>query len=213
MLLDMVMLSGGIDKSFSELLLSRGFQIRITPKGTLPFDTEASIPGASPIVGAPARSGRGRAGAVLGTSLYGRGGRLARHLFGYGIEPEAQALYQLDRRTPTSPRRTPPACCSARPRRACSGRPSVIASSWSGGSIRRSSTAAVGAAARGPRHGAVAVRLPRPAVGRHGSAGDAATRPAAVARSRLAASSSRRARTPPCPPSPPGCGATFPRSR
>ena len=47
MLLDMVMLSGGIEKSFSELLLARGYQIRLTPKGTLPFDTEASIRGAS----------------------------------------------------------------------------------------------------------------------------------------------------------------------
>ena len=47
MLLDMVMLSGGIDKSFSEMLLARGYQIRLTPKGTLPFDTDASIPNAT----------------------------------------------------------------------------------------------------------------------------------------------------------------------
>ena len=50
MLLDMVMLSGGIEKSFSDLLLARGYHIRITPKGTLPFDTEAAIPGATDIV-------------------------------------------------------------------------------------------------------------------------------------------------------------------
>ena len=50
MLLDMVMLSGGIDKSFGDLLLQRGYQIRITPKGTLPFDTEASLPGARRLV-------------------------------------------------------------------------------------------------------------------------------------------------------------------
>ena len=47
MLLDMVMLSGGIDKSFSEMLLARGYQIQLTPKGTLPFDTDASIPNAT----------------------------------------------------------------------------------------------------------------------------------------------------------------------
>ena len=74
MLLDMVMLSGGIDKSFSELLLARGYQIRLTPKGTLPFDTEASIrgrlrPSSRAIRAAP---GVEAAGAVLGTSLYGR---------------------------------------------------------------------------------------------------------------------------------------------
>ena len=43
MLLDMVMLSGGIEKSFAELLLAKGYQIRLTPKGTLPFDTEATL--------------------------------------------------------------------------------------------------------------------------------------------------------------------------
>ena len=47
MLLDMVMLSSGMRASFRNLLLSRGFQIRIAPKGTLPFDTDATIPDAS----------------------------------------------------------------------------------------------------------------------------------------------------------------------
>ena len=96
MLLDMVMLSGGIDQSFSELLLVRGYQLRLTPKGTLPFDTEASMAGASGMVAAL----RGdpdveAAGAVLGTSLYGRADDSLVTLFGYGIEPEAQGLYQV----------------------------------------------------------------------------------------------------------------------
>ena len=43
MLLDMVMLSSGMRASFRTLLLSRGFQLRLAPKGTLPFDTEATI--------------------------------------------------------------------------------------------------------------------------------------------------------------------------
>ena len=96
MLLDMVMLSGGIDKSFSDLLLGRGFQMRLTPKGTLPFDTEATVAGASAIVAALRRDPAvAAAGAVLGTSLYGRTGDSTVTLFGYGIEPEAQSLYQL----------------------------------------------------------------------------------------------------------------------
>ncbi|HXS23427.1 MAG TPA: hypothetical protein VN719_04305, partial [Gemmatimonadales bacterium] len=45
MLLDMVMLSGGIERSFERMLLGRGYQIRLSPKGTLPFDTEASLSG------------------------------------------------------------------------------------------------------------------------------------------------------------------------
>jgi len=43
MLLDMVMMSTGLRESFRELLLSRGFQLRIAPKGTLPLDTDATI--------------------------------------------------------------------------------------------------------------------------------------------------------------------------
>ncbi len=50
MLLDMVMLSTGMRESFRRLLVSRGFQLRISPKGTLPFDTDATIAGASLIV-------------------------------------------------------------------------------------------------------------------------------------------------------------------
>jgi putative ABC transport system permease protein len=96
MLLDMVMLSGGIDKSFSDLLLGRGFQIRLTPKGTLPFDTEATMAGAGGIVAALRRDTEvAAAGAVLGTSLYGRTADSTVTLFGYGVEPEAQSLYQL----------------------------------------------------------------------------------------------------------------------
>ena len=45
MLLDMVMLATGMRESFRELLLSRGFEVRLAPKGTLPFDTDATIPG------------------------------------------------------------------------------------------------------------------------------------------------------------------------
>jgi putative ABC transport system permease protein len=50
MLLDMVMMSTGMRESFRELLLSRGFQLRLAPKGTLPFDTDATIENASGIL-------------------------------------------------------------------------------------------------------------------------------------------------------------------
>jgi putative ABC transport system permease protein len=96
MLLDMVMLSGGIEQSFSELLLARGYQIRLTPKGTLPFDTEASIRGASTVVREiRAEPGVEAAGVVLGTSIYGRAADSLVTLFGYGIQPEAQGIYQV----------------------------------------------------------------------------------------------------------------------
>ena len=98
MLLDMVMLSGGIDRSFAELLLARGYQIRLTPKGTLPFDTEATIDSVHNIVRTLRQdSAVEDAGAVLGTALYGRRGDSLITLFGYGIQPDAQALYRVDR--------------------------------------------------------------------------------------------------------------------
>ena len=50
MLLDMVMLSSGMRESFRSLLTSRGFEVRLTPKGTLPFDTDATIGRASEII-------------------------------------------------------------------------------------------------------------------------------------------------------------------
>lgn len=98
MLLDMVMLSGGIEKSFAQLVLARGYQIRLTPKGTLPFDTEATFSGA----GAKVQHLRQdpaieAAGAVLGSSVFGRTPDSLVTLFGYGIQPEAQALYVLER--------------------------------------------------------------------------------------------------------------------
>lgn len=99
MLLDMVMLSGGIEVSFARLLLSRGWQVRVSPKGTLPFDTEATMAGASALLvalrGDPAVA---QAGPVLGTAVYARprwkpDSLVA--LFGYGIDPSAQALYEI----------------------------------------------------------------------------------------------------------------------
>jgi putative ABC transport system permease protein len=97
MLLDMVMLSGGIERSFAELLLARGYQIRLTPKGTLPFDTEATVSGAGQLIGAIRRdSSIEAAGAVLGTSVYSRTSDSLVTLFGYGVQPEAQGLYTVE---------------------------------------------------------------------------------------------------------------------
>ncbi len=97
MLLDMVMLSGGIEKSFAQLLLARGYQIRLTPKGTLPFDTEATLSDVGQVIRTLRQAPEVEsAGAVLGASLYGRRGDSLVTLFGYGIQPEAQALYQLE---------------------------------------------------------------------------------------------------------------------
>ena len=98
MLLDMVLLGGGIEKSFETLLLSRGYEIRISPKGTLPFDTEGGISGGSALV----RALRTEPGVVavaplLGSSIHARTGERTRAVTGYGIDPVEQSMYQLER--------------------------------------------------------------------------------------------------------------------
>jgi putative ABC transport system permease protein len=96
MLLDMVMLSGGLERSFERLLLGRGYQIRLSPKGTLPFDTEATLSRAAAVIAeVRADPGVAAAGGVLGGSLYVRTGDSLVTLFGYGIDPAAQALYEV----------------------------------------------------------------------------------------------------------------------
>ncbi len=96
MLLDMVLLAGGIERSFEQLLLGRGYQIRVSPKGTLPFDTEATIPGAAGVIATMRRDPAVEAVApIVGSSLHARRGDSLVTLFGYGIDPAAQALYQV----------------------------------------------------------------------------------------------------------------------
>jgi len=107
MLLDMVMLRGGLEASFADLLLVRGYQIRVTPKGTLPLDSEATLPDATGLV-ATIRSDPGVAGVapLVATSIYGRraaGGDSLVTLFGYGIDPRDQGLYQLLRGADLAP--------------------------------------------------------------------------------------------------------------
>jgi putative ABC transport system permease protein len=71
MLLDMVMLASGMRVSFGSLLLAQGFQIRLAPRGTLPFDTDATIPDASAIVRAlMARPDVVKVSPVLGAQLH-----------------------------------------------------------------------------------------------------------------------------------------------
>jgi putative ABC transport system permease protein len=125
MLLDMVMLSGGIDRTFGEMLLQRGFQIRITPKGTLPFDTEAALPDAQALVGGlRADPSVAAAGAVLGTAVYGRTPDSLVTLIGYGVQPESQGIYRVTAGADLAPGDTAGILLSA-PAAAALGSPAV----------------------------------------------------------------------------------------
>ena len=97
LLLDMVMLSSGMRASFRTLLTSVGFQLRLAPRGTLPFDTEATIAGAADI----ARRVRANpdivaVSPVLGAALHVASGDRAITSLVLGIDPASQGDYVLE---------------------------------------------------------------------------------------------------------------------
>lgn len=105
MLLDMVMLSGGMRESFRRLLVTRGFQLRLAPRGTLPFDTDATIAGAGALVAALQRRAEVQlVSPVLGATLHvlsaangesTAGSKPAVPSFALGVVPSQQGDYTL----------------------------------------------------------------------------------------------------------------------
>jgi putative ABC transport system permease protein len=104
MLLDMVMLASGMRVSFRSLLLSQGFQIRLAPRGTLPFDTDATIPGAAAIIAQlTARSDVRAVSPVLGAQLHVERGGASVSAAALGTLAAVQGDYKLlEGRAPTS---------------------------------------------------------------------------------------------------------------
>lgn len=95
LLLDMVMLATGMRESFRALLLTRGYQLRIAPKGTLPFDSEATIDGATGIVTALRASPYIAAvSPILGATVALPDARIP-STFVLGLEPAVQGDYQI----------------------------------------------------------------------------------------------------------------------
>jgi putative ABC transport system permease protein len=103
MLLDMVMLATGMRESFRQMLDVRGFQLRVSPRGTLPFDTEATVGGASQIARLLAANPDVEAVApVLGAALHVRRGDAALPAVGLGVDPAVQGDYEIEAgRAPT----------------------------------------------------------------------------------------------------------------
>jgi putative ABC transport system permease protein len=96
MLLDMVMLASGMRVSFRSLLLAQGFQIRLAPKGTLPFDTDATIPGASAIIRAlQHRPDVVAVSPVLGAQLHVERGNASVSAAALGTVAAVQGDYKL----------------------------------------------------------------------------------------------------------------------
>lgn len=96
LLLDMVMLATGMRESFRSLLLTRGYQLRVSPKGTLPFDSEATIDGATAIVAAlRANPAITAVSPALGATLTLPDSALP-SVFTLGLESDVQGDYALE---------------------------------------------------------------------------------------------------------------------
>ncbi len=96
LLLDMVMLATGMRESFRSLLLTRGYQLRVSPKGTLPFDSEATIDGATAIVRALRANPDIKAvSPSLGTTL-ALPSQAFPSVFTLGLEADVQGDYVLE---------------------------------------------------------------------------------------------------------------------
>lgn len=96
MLLDMVMLASGMRVSFRSLLLAQGFQIRLAPRGTLPFDTDATIPGATAIMARlTARPDVVAVSPVLGAQLHVERGATSLSAAALGTIAAVQGDYKI----------------------------------------------------------------------------------------------------------------------
>jgi len=132
MLLDMLMLGSGIQQSFNALLGIRGYELRITPRGTLPFDTGATLGDAGRIRESVATAGDvgGVAPVLAANLLLGRAGgrpgdvgipperaegrgrpptgpvatRTGARVFVLGVDPAEQGIYRIvEGRDPEAP--------------------------------------------------------------------------------------------------------------
>jgi putative ABC transport system permease protein len=97
MLLDMVMLASGMQDSFRSLLTRQGFELRLTPRGTLPFDTEARIARASSAESlVRAMPGVAAVSPVLGTTLHALRAEQAVATFALGVHAAVQGDYEVE---------------------------------------------------------------------------------------------------------------------
>ena len=96
LLLDMVMLASGMRENFQGFLLVRGYQLRVAPKGTLPFDSEATIDSAAALIRAVARvPGVSVVSPVLGAQSQALVRDSAVTGFTLGVDPRVQGDYEL----------------------------------------------------------------------------------------------------------------------
>ena len=97
MLLDMVMLGSGMRESFRGFVEQQGFQLRLSPRGTMPFDTEATVGGGSALVERIAADPDVTTVApVLGGRVFALGGTEPVAAFALGMDPAVQSDYRVE---------------------------------------------------------------------------------------------------------------------
>ena len=103
MLLDMLMLSDGIQESFRDLFSTSDYSVRVTPAGTLPFQTGATIDGVDELRRRLLETDEVTAvGPVLGSNLLAAGDSV--RVFALGVDPDRQGIYRLlEGRQPAAP--------------------------------------------------------------------------------------------------------------
>src|SRR5690242_2448303 len=83
-------------QSFRELLLTRGFQLRLAPKGTLTFDTDATIPDVAAVIASLRRNPDiGEISPVLGGSIHIPIADRDVSASVLGVDPSVQGDYEL----------------------------------------------------------------------------------------------------------------------
>jgi putative ABC transport system permease protein len=98
LLIDMVMLATGMRASFKSLLTSRGYELRVTPRGTLPFDTEATVGNAAALVASlRAHPDIERVSPSVGTTVQIASSRTSQSgsAFALGTQPDVQGEYTV----------------------------------------------------------------------------------------------------------------------
>ncbi len=100
LLLDMVMLATGMKENFQGFLMLRGYQLRVAPKGTLPFDSDATIDSATALVqGIATLRGVSAVSPVLGGQSQTSVRDSTVTAFTLGLNPDVQGDYELLRGT------------------------------------------------------------------------------------------------------------------
>ena len=96
LLLDMVMLASGMRENFQGFLLIKGYQLRVAPKGTLPFDSDATMDSATALLrDIRALDGVTAVSPVLGDQSQATVRDTTVTAFTLGIEPAVQGDYEL----------------------------------------------------------------------------------------------------------------------